>query len=301
MDKIKVLEEIGLKKVSQETHIEEKYIKYMVNSEFDKLNHINTLGFAKILSKAYNIDLDDWIGAFQEYWIEAHREDEDQGLFIYVDDAKKSKKLLVFIILVIVIATSVLLFSLFKDKAYISEYINQDKTVFEQSEIVKDTQKTLDEINASEKQIVIDEPLVPDDIQDENQTQELFDSDKVEENITIMQENIPEVEQINEDLNETVSTKFEKEAILTPNSKLWIGVIYLDNKKRRSYMGDGNFSIDTQRDQIITTGHGSFNITQDGKIKKFNTQAPIRFLVKDNNITQIDWSTFKELNEGNSW
>lgn len=301
MDKIKVLEEIGLKKVSQETHIEEKYIKYMVNSEFDKLNHINTLGFAKILSKAYNIDLDDWVGVFQDYWLETHKEDENQGLFIYVDDSKKSKKLLIFIILVIVIATSGLLFSLFKDKAYINEYINQDKTVFEQSEVVKDTQKTLDEINASEEQIVIDEPLVPDDIQDENQTQELFTSDKVEDNITIMQENIPVVEQINEDLNETVSSKFEEEAILTPNSKLWIGVIYLDNKKRRSYMGDGNFSIDIQRDQIITTGHGSFNITQDGKIKKFNTQAPIRFLVKDSNITQIDWSTFKELNEGNSW
>jgi len=42
MDSIKVLEEIGLYKVSQDTHIEQKYLRYMIDGDFDKLNRINT-------------------------------------------------------------------------------------------------------------------------------------------------------------------------------------------------------------------------------------------------------------------
>ena len=100
---------------------------------------------------------------------------------------------------------------------------------------------------------------------------------------------------------EKSSKRFEKEAIIVPNTKLWVGVIYLDNKKRRSYLGEGNFSIDLSKEQIITTGHGSFSLHVNDKIIEYNQEAPVRFWVKDENITKIRWSKFKELNEGMPW
>ena len=315
MDKIKVLEDIGLKKVSEETHIEQKYIKYMVDCDFEKLNRINTLGFVKILTRAYNIDLDAWSEAFEEYWAEAHKDDKEKELFVVVADKKQSRKLLNFIIFVIVIATFSFLFALFQDKINLDNYINEEETSFEQPSIVENAQKTLDEINSSivEEEIVV-EDKIEEVIEDINQTETIETVDKVEEinEVKVVEINATESKEvIEEKVDEVVvelpkvveksGPRFENEAIITPNTKLWIGVIYLDTKKRRSYMGEGNFSIDISRDQIITTGHGSLNITQDGTVKEFKRQAPLRFLVRDNNITEIDWSRYKELNEGKSW
>ena len=117
MDDIKVLKEIGLKKVSNETHIEQKYLQYMVNCDFDKLDYVNTLGFIKILSREYNVDLSEFREAFEEYWNENRRSDEDEGLFIVVEDSSKgTKKFLIFILVIVFVATIGMLFSIFKDK-----------------------------------------------------------------------------------------------------------------------------------------------------------------------------------------
>ena len=318
MDNIKVLKEIGLKRVSEETHIEQRYIEYMVNGDFEKLNRINALGFVKILSQAYKLDLSGWSEAFEEYWVENHKDDEDKGLFVAVDDKPSSKKLLVFILSIVLIATFSMLFSLFQDKINLDDYISKDKTSFEQPSIVEDTQKTLDEINNSTViQEVVPESQVEEDT-NKTQIEALIDeapsdttevetiNNNIDENVTeptkevVVEENnlTKETQQV---VTKKVSPKYEYEAIITPNKKLWIGLIYLDNKTKGSFIGDGNFSIDTSREQIITTGHGNFNLTQNGKTIEFRKQLPMRFLVKDKNITQISLSRFKELNEGRFW
>lgn len=295
MDKIKVLEEIGLKRVCDETHIEQKYLKFMVDNDYDKLNHINTLGFVKILSREYKIDLSAWTEAFEEYWIQNHKDKEDNGLFIVVNDEKKSKKLLVFIVIVLLGATLSILFSLFQEKIDISNYVNNSESSYENTTVIQEAQQSLDEVNSSLEQ---SEPQVT-MFDDTNSSEEAV---SVEETITeeLIEEKKTEVKEITEP-TEKVSPRFSQEAVITPNSELWIGIIYLDTKKRRSFLGEGNFSIDISREQIITTGHGSFNLSVNGKIREFNRQAPMRFLVKDLNLTEIDWSKFKELNEGKSW
>ncbi|HIP30710.1 MAG TPA: hypothetical protein EYG83_07855 [Sulfurospirillum arcachonense] len=309
MDKIKVLEEIGLKRVCDETHIEQKYLKFMVDNDYDKLNHINTLGFVKILSREYKIDLSAWTEAFEEYWIQNHKDKEDNGLFIVVNDEKKSKKLLVFIVIVLLGATLSILFSLFQEKIDISNYVNNSESSYENTTVIQEAQQSLDEVNSSLEQ---SEPQVTmfDDTNsseeavsvEETITEEIADEVIVEEVTTeeLIEEKKTEVKEITEPTKK-VSPRFSQEAVITPNSELWIGIIYLDTKKRRSFLGEGNFSIDISREQIITTGHGSFNLSVNGKIREFNRQAPMRFLVKDLNLTEIDWSKFKELNEGKSW
>ena len=83
--------------------------------------------------------------------------------------------------------------------------------------------------------------------------------------------------------------------------RLWIGRIYLDDKKKEVFIGEGNFSVDLSRDQIITTGHGNFVLNIHGEKREFAKQRPVSFLVQDMNMTEISQSRFKELNEGKAW
>ena len=309
MDKIKVLEEIGLKRVCDETHIEQKYLKYMVDNDYDKLDHINTLGFVKILSREYKIDLSAWTEAFEEYWIQNRKDKENDGLFIVVNDEKKSKKLLIFIVLVLLGTTLSIIFSLFQEKIDISNYVNSDESSYENTTVIQEAQESLDEVNSSSDQSELQETMFNETNSseeivsvEENITEEIVQEVSIEKETTqeLIEEKKTEVKEITEP-TEKVSPRFSQEAIITPNTELWIGIIYLDTKKRRSFLGEGNFSIDISREQIITTGHGSFNVNINDEKREFKRQAPMRFLVKDSNLTEINWSKFKELNEGKSW
>ncbi len=309
MDKIKVLEEIGLKRVCDETHIEQKYLKYMVDNDYDKLDHINTLGFVKILSREYKIDLSAWSEAFEEYWIQNRKDKEDNGLFIVVNDEKKSKKLLFFIVIVFLGTMTSIFFSLFQEKIDISNYVSNNESSYENTTVIQEAQQSLDEVNSSSQQSVSQETMFDETNSseemvsvEESNTEEAAEEVVVEKETAqeVIEEKKTEIKEIIEP-TERVSPRFLQEAIIIPNSELWVGVIYLDTKKRRSFLGEGNFSIDISREQIITTGHGSFNLSINGRIREFNRQAPMRFLVKDSNLTEISWSKFKELNEGKSW
>jgi len=303
MDNIKELEKIGLKKVCDETHIEHRYLKYMVDNNYDKLDHINTLGFIKILSREYKIDLSAWSEAFEEYWIENRKDEESDGLFIIIDDKKSSKKLLYFILIVLIVATFGTMFSLFQEKIDFFNYINNDDTPYEQTAVVQEVKESLDEINNSKEQSMLEDTNISDEtlVIDTNNSDNMTEDNKSKQDIIKDEEVSTIINPVVKEPTEKVSPRFSQEAIISPNSQLWVGVIYLDTKKRRSFLGEGNFSIDLSKDQIITTGHGSFNLTIGDEKKEFKKQAPMRFLVKDSNITQIDWSKFKELNEGKSW
>ncbi|MDA7847966.1 hypothetical protein N8972_00560, partial [Sulfurospirillum sp.] len=245
MDNIKVLEEIGLKRVCDETHIEQKYLKFMVNCDFDKLDHINTLGFVKILSREYKLDLSVWTEAFEEYWVENRQEKEDGGLFIVVDDQKKSKKLLILVLIILLGVTFSIVFSLFQEKIDISNYMSNDERTYEQTNIVQEAQESLDEVNSSlddtkPSETTFDETNSSKAVAniDVNNTAEVIEEESAKKKIieeTLVNEE-PEEKKITLP-SESISPRFAQEAIIIPNTQLWIGVIYLDTHKRRSFLG----------------------------------------------------------------
>ncbi len=309
MDNIKVLEKIGLEKVSEETHIEEKYLKFMIDMEYDKLDHVNTVGFVKILSREYKLDLSAWSEAFEEYWVENREAQEDSGFFVSIPETKKSKKPLVLTLLVIAGVVFSILFSIFQDKIDTTNYTSSNETIYEPTAIVQEAQESLNEANSSLEENATQESMFDETNSsevmlsiDENSTEKTTKEDANETNST--QDVAEEVKiEISEPIApaKKVSQSFSQEATITSSSRLWIGVIYLDNKKRRSFLGEGNFSIDMSRDQIISTGHGSFDMTIDDEKKEFNRKGPMKFLVKDSKLTEISSDKFKELNEGKFW
>jgi hypothetical protein len=303
MDSIEVLEEIGLQKVSQDTHIEQKYLKYMINKDFDKLNRINTLGFIKILSREYNVDLSEWVGEFEEYWAQNRlNPEEDDKLFIVASSNEKSRKFFISFVLIIFLAIAGISYTLFTKQNIIN--VQESVVQYDKTPLVQETQEEMQKYEEENETKFEQEPAVI----DTNSTEQILFND---ENASTMQdskeitkikdENTTTVETLTPNPTEKKSESFTNQALIIPKMKLWVGVIYLDNFKRRSYLGEGNFSINLSRDQIITTGHGEFALKDDIKDLNFTRQSPVRFEVKDGRIKEIPWSRFKELNKGKNW
>ncbi len=307
MDNIEVLKDIGLKEISDRTHIEVKHISYIVNSEFDKLNRVNTLGFIKIISREFDLDLSQWLEEAEKYWDEHSVDDDSPQIFIAQKPSVWPKIIYTFLTLLVLVA---ILYGayLFLDKKLNffdkSASGNDINYTYEQTPVVKEAKK-----NLLEQNITVDERDISTVDVSGNKSDEVSETavEDYEKNSTSVEntETAESLEKVTEDKNVTLQvsdTDKGEKAVLTPNVKLWVGVIYLDDNSRDSFLGDGNFTIDLTRDQLITTGHGNFSISfDDGRVKKFNSQNPMKFMVKDGNLSEISLEKFKELNKGNLW
>ncbi|WP_331775171.1 hypothetical protein [Sulfurospirillum sp. 1612] len=295
MDSIKVLEEIGLKEISKKTHIEIKFLEYIINSDFDKLNKTNSIGFVKIISREYQLDLSDWLDEARAYWDAQIPEPEEQKIFI----APKSKKipksvvsLLAFVILVAILYA-----------AYM--FLDKKLNFFENTVLKKDINYTYEETPAvsEAKKTLAQEIIVP-----ETNTTAVIEENQSDVNQSVAPSvNATETETIAINQNETKKTNevpitpVDKKSFIEPNKKLWIGIIDLNTYKRTSYVGDGNYSIDPKNDQLITTGHGDFTMHFKGVSTEYTRMEPLDFLIKDGKLTEISKEEFKKLNRGTLW
>jgi len=90
-------------------------------------------------------------------------------------------------------------------------------------------------------------------------------------------------------------------AVILPNVKIWVGIVYLDNKKRASYLTNEPIELDLTREQIITTGHGNFTLEFDDQKDPYKEEFPKRFYWDGKNLKSISYDEFVELNGGSAW
>ncbi len=300
MDNIKVLEEIGLNKVSQKTHIEVKYLKNLVNSDFANLNKVTTIGFVKIISREYKIDFSQWLDEANLYWDSIEESNEKPKIFI----AQKPKvfpkifKTLFSIILLVAILFGAYIFLSHKIDLFDKPMLANDTNYsYEQTPVVNQAKESL---NIAEATLDNNAEVIDTNLSEQNTTE------IIDENLSDTNKTVDEKVEVSvaKPLGSNTTSKIadiNSSNFISPNTRLWVGVIYLDNYKRKSFLGDGNFTIDASRDQLITTGHGDLSIYFNGNIKKYNTQKTMKFLIKDGNISEISIDKFKELNRGSLW
>ncbi len=310
MDDIKKLEEIGLKEISEKTHIDKRHLEYIVNSEFDKLNRSNAVGFIKIISREYDLNFNDWLEEAEKYW----RDNRDYNLtpkIFVADEPKKYSKPMLYIIFLVILAAILYGAYMFLNKKldfFENPLIKNDTNyTYENTPVVNKAKEALAENNISLAEENTTSGIA---IAEENQSiaeenQSIVKS-KIESNSTKNVNNIVLPKEENKistkDKNITKTTISKKTtAFIYPNSKLWVGIIYLDNNKRKSFLGKEKLKLDTSRDQLITTGHGYFNMEFNGVVKKFKSQNPMKLLIKDGNISVISNKQYKELNKGSLW
>lgn len=305
---IRVLEKIGLQEVCKRTHIEVKQLEYMINNQYDKLNKINTLGFVKILSREYKLDLTDWLEGFYDYWAE-HKAEEDshkEKIFIRAKSDRPYKKAAWIFLLIVLISGIFGLFSIFKieinfdvmsllDKAKIE---TTQTNAFQSAPVVQEAATSLGvkveermiETNSSNSTIQAVVVSI-----DENLTRKVEVNDTNSTNATIPLPTLPESN------TNLVNTVPKNNAILMPTKRIWIGFINLETFLRKESISDQNITIDLNKRQILKTGNGFFKLSYDGSIEDFTEQGSTRFLVENGTMKKISEEKFIELNRGKNW
>ncbi len=305
---IRVLEKIGLQEVCKRTHIEVKQLEYMINNQYDKLNKINTLGFVKILSREYKLDLTDWLEGFYDYWAE-HKVEEDshkEKIFIRAKSDRPYKKAAWIFLLIVFISGIFGLVSIFKieinfdvmsllDKAKIE---TTQTSAFQSAPVVQEAATSLG-VKVEER--VIETNSSNSTVQavvvsiDENLTRKVEVNDTNSTNATIPLPTLPESN------TNLVNTVPKNNAILMPTKRIWIGFINLETFLRKESTSDQNITIDLNKRQILKTGNGFFKLSYDGSIEDFTEQGSTRFLVENGTMKKISEEKFIELNRGKNW
>lgn len=88
---------------------------------------------------------------------------------------------------------------------------------------------------------------------------------------------------------------------VVPRRKVWLGVINLDDNKKRSQNTSNAVSIEIGKKQLIVTGHGEINLEIGDQNIKFSGDNPKRFLVEKDKVTPLTYDEFVALNKGKSW
>jgi len=305
MNSIEILKEIGLAEISRKTHIDATYISYIINQDYKNLMRFNTRGFIKILQREYDIDFSQWLDGYNLFLSEHSNDNANDRVTVepsisaYKSTPKNSYGFLYTILILVLLAIIVWFLELHK---YLDElpkfFIDGNQSVsYSNTTTVQAAQQNLIELKEENMSILLpSEENISTNLQD---IPALEEKDKnLSQNLTLPIE--PTLEQ-----NTTKSLEFDtsntKEFSIIPNRKVWIGIIDLDTDKKYSQNTANAVKIDTNKNQLLVTGHGEITLQIDNFSKKFNSDNPIRFLVQNNKIKMITLEEFSTLNKGKSW
>jgi len=298
-----IIEKNGLDAVSEKTRISKKNLEKLQKKEFSGLSKPRALGFISILEREYKEDLSE----FKEDIIKWFENESDKQTTHIAFPPPKDRKSIHWVAIIPLIMVIVFGFYLYQNefsntklaienslsvKSIEKIYKKQDKQKTESSKISKEPESEQVEENSSDK------------LSDE-QKEDTLKNVTVDKNIsTSFEKDEKPVKSIKKsDTNISISPYIPVENIVIyPNIKMWIGVINLKNRKRKSRIISQTFNIEADSEKLIITGHGFFSLSDTiGNNLKFSDPDKHYFVLKDGVIKEIDSKEFKRLNGGKIW
>lgn len=258
--------------VFKKTYIPPKVFKKLVQKDFATLgNKTKVLGLIKILEDRFGLDLTELKESADEYF-QTHEESQE-SLSSLAQEPKRSNR--VFWIL--------LLFFIVIGGGFYFWQMNSGEAIEQPS--IKTAQKSF--LKNDEKQA--DKKALPQPATEQNGSEENY-TKVTDENISKKETNT--TQQIS---SEEIALP---QIVIIPKKKLWVGIWYLDNHKRKNYITTNPIEINTSRDQLIMTGHGLFQVAIDGNITDFTSKGKVRFLYRAGELEKIDKKTFELFSKG---
>lgn len=295
---IEKLLEMDLKEVTKRTHIETEYLEYMCEKNYEKLRKLNASGFAKILSREYDLDLQSWIDEYNEYCKENGIENDSNfkvapKIPAYTPKTDNSTALTAILILVLMIVAIVWVFK-FTDIFDNIKFLDLDKNqsvTYSNTTVIESTKENLETIAQNlEKAAQKDENISAENnqtmISSDGNTTSTTESNLTTQNIKIEAPKLVEADKI---------------VKLIPAKTIWIGIKDIDGQNKKQYTTKNALDINLSIDQLIQTGHGELILKQNGEEKKFEVQKPLRFVVENGVIKEINYTEFVKLNRGAQW
>lgn len=293
---IEKLLEMDLKEVTKRTHIETEYLEYMCEKNYEKLRKLNASGFAKILSREYDLDLQGWIDEYNEYCKENGSCDNSNftvapKIPAYTPKSDNSRALSVMLILVLIVVAIVWVvkFTDILDSIELPNFDKNQSVAYSSASVVESAKENLQTTANSVTPLQIDENISS---ESNETTATKEDNETLESNLTIASVEIQAPIMIENS---------DKIAKIIPNKTIWIGIKNLDGTNKKSYTTKNAIDLNLSIDQLIQTGHGEIVLEQDEEKKKFEFQKPLRFVVENGVIKEIDYAEFVKLNKGAQW
>ncbi len=273
MTGLEKLKSIGAHKIFETTHIAKKYAQDILDENFSSMTKIQFAGFISILEREYGVDLQDLILAYGIVPIETQEPKKEPFIVTSAEEGtekKSNKALYIGVAVAIVVLVIILNFS-------------------------DSTQKvTGEEIKLKEEPITVVSELNNTTIQEAKNNLNTLDNTSLEniqgEVEPIVVEEIAAVEPIH-------TTKF----LITPRSKLWIGIVDLDSFKRSQKLGSVPFELNPDKEWLLVMGHGFVDFEVNDEEKHFKDKNKVWFAYENGTLTKISRSEFKEKNRGKAW
>lgn len=296
------LKTIDIKEISRTTHIQQEYIEYMIEKDFEKLKKLNALGFAKIISREYEIDLSDWCEEFKNYTNENNASHDDKKITVnpkissYTQQETTKSKFFIFIGLILILIIVALFLMDFDDvkKRFFDNLPKKQTTTIEQNSLILETQQ----IQEAEQNNTLPIELK---YMDDNKTDENI---SIEQNTTIMPiRNLDENTTKNELSVEflppapTIATS----AHFIPKRNLWVGIKNLDTLAKRAFSTREPFDINLSMRAIVHTGHGELTLQSGDVNNTYSTHTPLRFLIDNGEIRRLAYEEYIKINKGEQW
>jgi hypothetical protein len=289
--------QLGIKNMSKKTYITEQNIVAIMNRDFKSLQKTKAFGFINILEKEFDLDLSDWTKEYREY-LKENGDGEDKELK-KIDQAPKNERVKS-LLKVVAISISLVLIVL----AWFFYYSNNlelkssKSSTEDMQNLVKEAKVNLEhtkEMNDSELKIIYE---------DSNSSSVVEDNSSISEDKNISTPIVKESNSTAIKKSEVVEDESESiakdELYIQPIYKAWIGVIYLDNREKKSYTTVDKIYIDTDREQLIALGHDKVKLFLNQKEFNFDSDR-LRFIYRDGELKTLTFSEFRELNRGRNW
>ncbi len=97
------------------------------------------------------------------------------------------------------------------------------------------------------------------------------------------------------------NTTYPSKLYIEPINRAWIGILYLDNYKKRSYLIRKPLRLNAKRDMLIISGHPRIKVYYRGKRIPIRSKRKVRLLYKDGKIREIDNKTYYSYSRGITW
>lgn len=329
MNDLNILKEVGIKEVSRKTHIGPEYLECIINKDFEKLVRINVHGYIKILQREYGLDLSEWQNEFSEFCKEYQLQDIKRTTITPKIKSYTGSPTtlsgsfagwLLWLVLIAGFAVAAYYFeahnyiekipSFFDDKNMSVSY-SDNATIKELSKNILINEKNTSNIdmqNDFDTNVSIS-ITIPTKSSDDNasavlQASQIKPNDEFVQNTDKNQsDNTVDKTQSPTDIANSLGELVAKtsKAKILPKSNVWLGVIDLKTKTKRSLTTSKEYELDMSGEYLVICGNGNVVLHTDSGTKSFDGSRAARFIVSGGEIRLLTYDEFVSLNGGKSW
>ncbi len=300
MSDLEKLKQMDIEEIHKKTFVLPKVLEALINGQYDKLgNKTKALGFVAILERDLGLDLSPLKRDIEEHF--SIRPDIEE-IFEPKEEPKKSSGMVWFLV-VLLIGLAGVGYYFYGDKAFLQLAQGGNFLQSSSSSVSSTTSSALSSSLSSVSSSLSSSSLQSSSsssslaVIEQNSTQSSTQSSIGEENLSVAtEENESEATLAEEPTQPALPT-----ITIVPRSKVWVGIVYLDDFSKKQYLTSRPIELNTSRDQLIVTGHGMINIEQDGEVKEYNSRQKLRFIYRAGELEQIDKQSFKLYNRGRNW